>query len=223
MGGEFKVNIPLTHVVHGDKEIAIFISDFKSGIFKTKERFISDHARLAATIGWRINLEDGVSVAYETLCMTPDEVFEGRLIDSNLVGYLISRIKTRCTNHRRSDFVFRIPTTTAHRKNLTVKRITTKRGASRAKADIDDSFTGDVNESLMESFPDHSIEREAKLKEIYTDILNCAITEFESEVIKYRAKYYTDDEIAERFGCGRTKVREARNRVETRWEETREL
>lgn len=224
MAGEYPISLPV-HKKHSDESIADFVSRFRSGDYSRREEFIIDHARLAIVIGLRIDGEDGIGVAFETLCMVPDEVRLGRLVDNGLVGYTIARIKTRCVNAKRKNIVFGIPTMTASRHGLTMHRVVSPQRDPKMSAEDHVSTYGkgeDTNKSLLESFPDSGEEARERVKALYNEILSCTVIVFEYEVIKLRAQWYNDYEIAAMIGCGKTKVREARLVVEARWMKLRE-
>lgn len=226
MGGYTKIDFPQIgrgRKRNNDGDIKKFVDAFRLGDFTLREKFVLDLSGYAIILGFKIHGEEGICNALATLCMVPDEVFAGKLKDYGLIGYAINRIKTRCKNIRRADSSLRIPTMTAWRKGLRLKRVRQVADGSKFGA-ISENLNlrsgQDTNTILLNTIEDYRDGRKRDDKILLADILDHAKTEFEHIVIVERSKGFTDEEVAAFIGCSRAKVRVARLLIEKRWTES---
>jgi hypothetical protein len=226
MGGYAKIDFPQigrNRKRNSDDDIKKFVDSFRLGDYTLREKFILDYSGYAIIVGYKIHGEEGICNALATLCMIPNEIFAGKLVDYGLVGYTINRIKTRCKNIKRADSSLRIPTMTAWRKGLRLKRVRVVNDDSKfgkISENLNLRRGQDTNTILLNTIMDYRDGRKEDDRVLMSDILDHAKTEFERIVIVERSKGFTDEEVAAFIGCSRAKVRVARLLVEKRWIES---
>lgn len=196
-GKEFK-NLPKGL---NERDLLILTSEFKLGRLHNKDKFILAYTRLSIWAALKCAkypgiAEEMVSVGLATLSLVPSEVKE-RLVDFNIVGYLISRIRTRCLEFARHNFVLYIP---KDEKKLKQNHIRIKR----------------QNIEL-----DHIERPTNKVKDLKELIGKCLVTDLDTIIYKHREQGYTDCEIAQLLGCSQAKITKAKLKIEQRFEELR--
>lgn len=111
----YYVEIPNLTARKKNDKIGQYVSEFANGNFGNKQCFVSNYARLAISIGSKFKTkefspEDAVSEAFLAVCLVPQEIFDGKynpLIPID--NYVKSRIKSRCLNQARRNWLLRVP------------------------------------------------------------------------------------------------------------------
>jgi len=208
-------------------EIVEIVDSFRKGDFSLSEKFILYHARVAFSTALKISrdteamLSDIRSEALFQLCLIPQEVFEGRLLDYGLTPYTISRVKTRCINFMRNDRVFKIPAMSSWRTGKRVKKLSNPIPRFGFGSDSDNFMFhySCRNLALIYGLVDSRVEPDHNAKQTFKDIMSCVRTEGERIVISLRAESRTDKEIAHIMGTSVTSVVNMRKAVEKRYKE----
>lgn len=216
-------NLP-TRILSQD-EIVEIVDSFRKGDFTLSEKFILYHSRVAISSALRMRkdteamLSEMVSEALFQLCLIPQEVHEGKLLDYGLTQFTISRVKTRCLNFMRNDRVFKIPAMSSWRTGKRVKKLSNpipRFGFSLDSENFMFSYSC-RNFALIYGLVDSSVAPSEEARRLYADIMSCVRTEGERIVIKLRSEERTDKEIAHILGTSVTHVVNKRKDVESRY------
>lgn len=166
--------------------------EFLVGNFEHKDHFIENYISLAISMGSRYqtvehNAEDSVGTALLTLCELPEEIHSGRYkFDIPIDNYVKTRIKSKCINEMRKQFVLRISTRAVnkgvmiHRKTVVypgekIGNVAAKRtpvtifNVLACKPDIDNNLDIDVTLNVGERHIINRIIEDYTLEDIARD------------------------------------------------------
>lgn len=196
------------------------VAEFRDGNMENKDEYVLAYLKLGRHIARQEskksqNKEDVESVAYETILGIPKEIEDGRPLVT-LYKYTGTRVRTRCREFVRSDFLVHVPySSLAQLGKQPIHRVTLAGTASKC-------LGSDVNETgiyaysdkvlaILYSLPDTKQKVELDRKEITNRILSYAATHFERISISFHLLDYTDREIAKKIGTSESTVRRARH------------
>lgn len=162
------------------------VDDFRIGDMKFKDVFIRAHIRLVTSValayGFQYNRNDElIGIATLELCKYPQRIAAGKLIDDNVISYLLSRIHTVCRDYVRNDSVLRVPSSSiVHRGKKKLDRW--------SLPEYDDP------EEVLYSTPSED-------NDFMLDLMSCIVTERERLIITLTLAGFSDKEIAAKFEC----------------------
>lgn len=199
-----------------EDDLLKIVCEFKLGRLQNKDKFILAFTRLAVRQAIQCAKHDGqvddiIGIGLGALCQVPQEVADGKLLDFNILPYAMSRVRTRCKEFVRKDYIL---ATSYHGLRNGSKPLD--------KHELLDESAGDPEIKLqpyLDKIPSIYlvIDNTDKIEERLTEAIK---TEGERLVIKYRRLGYNDTEIAAIFGSTEKLIHKYRNAVEARYDST---
>lgn len=200
-----------------DDELRLCMIEFKRGEFNRRKRFITCFTRMATSVALHYGLykdvdeslrhraEDLVGVALLELSEFPIHLSNGKLKNTNIKGYLISRVHYACKRYLRDNKMLGWSKT--HLKNTGQSPLVRETFHYTDGTSRDDDIRDKAYQYVENSF--------------IRDIMECVQTEGERLVMEMYFKNFTNREIANEFGwSSQTKVKNVIDGVVNRYKAT---
>ena len=178
------------------------IKRLKEGDNTAIKPIILGHVKIAVRIAGQYvrhpsSDQEMVSTAMEALIDGCYKILNGKKIDDNLTGYLISLIHSRCNRRSCEDHVIRIPVASLIKAN--------KEGRLIIKP---------VIEELQPV-----VSRRVNLFDLKELIYSCCITASDQVIIRLREQYYSNVEISKLLSLSNVRVGQVVQEVEVRYKQ----
>ncbi len=166
---------------------------------------IESHMRLGCSIAGRYvrlggNSEEMVSAAMLGITVAVDRIKKGIITHVNVTGYIIHYIHQHCAEALRSDCVIPVP-----------QNNDTKIVVSPLDRDPDHNRYPGI---IICPITDNSVKVDStRMGELYETIEYITHTELERDIVFLRQQGYTDVEVADNLGIGRSTVTKTRKRL----------
>lgn len=194
-----------------EDELLIITSQFKVGDLSNREKFILAYTRLViqkalSFIRNTNHADDIINVALMALSEVPGEV-QSKLIDFNIIGYTLSRVRTKVIDYIRKDYVI-----ACDHRYLELKLTQCPMGR------VDTKNTHLLDESINNVSMNEPVVDERSLKDLRETIYSCVKTDLDKIVLTYLEQGYTQREISKILGCSTTKINVTIKALEERFE-----